>query len=83
MDRELQNYYERAFSLFLQPGWNDLLEDLKTLRDPVSNLTTVADAQSLHNRQGQLQIIDWLLNRKEMFDAAWKQLTDAEEADSA
>lgn len=82
MNPELQKYYQDSFDVFMHEGWKHLIEDLKSLREPVADLSTVPDAQSLHNRQGQLQIIDWLLNRKTMFDAAWEQL-QREEAEDA
>lgn len=83
MNQELQKYYADSFDLFIHPGWTALIEDAQKLREPVADISTVPDAQTLHNRQGQLQIIDWLLNRKVMFDHAWEQLQRDEETEVA
>ena len=77
MTPELQNYYEDQFDLFTHPGWTDLLEDLLKLRDSISDITKVADAQSLHFRQGQIDILDLLLNRKAMCVKTYEELQDA------
>lgn len=74
MNKELEQYYEAQFDLFLTKGWTDLLEDLQKLRDSVSDITKVEDAQSLHFRQGQIDILDLLLSRKAMCEKAWEEL---------
>ena len=58
MDKELERYYEGQFDLFITQGWKDILEDLQKLRDSVSDITKVEDAQSLHFRQGQIDMSD-------------------------
>jgi hypothetical protein len=83
MDRNLIEYYENAFSLFTQPGWKDFMEDVKRFLEPREDIMTVADAQQLNIRQGQIDALRWVLNRKEMMEAGYKQLMDSEEADSA
>jgi hypothetical protein len=74
MEQSLEKYYEEQFSLFLTQGWKDILEDLKLLRDSISDITKVTDAQSLHYRQGQIDIIDLLLNRKAACEEAYEGL---------
>ena len=48
MTPELQKYYDEQFNLMASVGWNDLMEDLKKLRDEVDNIKTAKDAQQLH-----------------------------------
>lgn len=74
MTPELQKYYEGQFDLFSSMGWKDILEDLQGLRDSVSDITKVEDARSLHYRQGQIDILDLILNRKEMCEKAYQEL---------
>jgi hypothetical protein len=81
MDRQLQEHYENQFSMFIQPAWLEFIEQCKELRTQYGDLLTVPDAPTLHKRQGQLDILDWVINRKGMYETAYKQLTD--EADSA
>jgi hypothetical protein len=74
MDKELQQYYEETFSTMSTQGWAFLMEDLTKLKDELDNIRTVKDAQSLSYRQGQLDILDLLLNRKKTCEEVYEQL---------
>jgi len=74
MNPELQQYYEETFSTMSTKGWAFLMEDLTKLRDELDNIRTVKDAQSLSYRQGQLDILDLLLNRKKTCEEIYEQL---------
>lgn len=74
MDKELQTYYEETFSMMSTQGWGLLMEDLEKLKQQVENIRTVEDAQQLHFRQGQLDILDLMLNRKRTCEEVYEQL---------
>jgi hypothetical protein len=74
MDKELQVYYEETFSTMSTQGWTFLMEDLTKLNQELENIRTVKDAQSLSYRQGQLDILDLLLNRKKTCEEIYEQL---------
>jgi hypothetical protein len=74
MNPELQQYYEETFSTMSTQGWAFLMEDLTKLKDELDNIRTVKDAQSLSYRQGQLDILDLLLNRKKTCEEVYEQL---------
>jgi hypothetical protein len=74
MDKELQVYYEETFSTMSTKGWTFLMEDLTKLNQELENIRTVKDAQSLSYRQGQLDILDLLLNRKKTCEEIYEQL---------
>lgn len=74
MDKELQKYYEETFSMMSTQGWAFLLEDLEKLKQELENIRTVKDAQSLSYRQGQLDILDLILNRKKTCEEVYEQL---------
>lgn len=74
MDKELQTYYEETFSMMATQGWVLLMEDLEKLKQQVENIRTVEDAQTLHYRQGQLDILDLMLNRKRTCEEVYEQL---------
>lgn len=74
MDKELQTYYEETFSMMATQGWGLLMEDLEKLKQQVENIRTVEDAQTLHYRQGQLDILDLMLNRKKTCEEVYEQL---------
>ena len=74
MDKELQTYYENTFSMMATEGWKALMEDLEKLKKELENIRTVKDAQTLSYRQGQLDILDLILNRKKTCEDVYDQL---------
>jgi hypothetical protein len=73
----LQKYYDEQFSMMASLGWTMLMEDLQQIKNTVNELSTVLDAQSLFNRQGQLDILNILLNRKEACETAYESLQES------
>ena len=76
MDKALQTYYEETFSMMATQGWKLLMEDLTKIKNTVNELSTVQDAQSLFHRQGQIDILNLLLTRKEACERAYEELTE-------
>jgi len=76
MDKELQVYYEETFSMLSTKGWVMLVEDFQKLKSNLNDLSTVADAQQLFYRQGQLDILNLVLQRKEMCEKVYEELED-------
>jgi hypothetical protein len=76
MAPNLQHYYEETFSMMATQGWSLLLEDLQQIKNTVGELSTVLDAQSLFHRQGQLDILNLLLTRKEACEQAYASLEE-------
>jgi len=76
MAPELQKYYEETFSMMATQGWKLLMEDLTKIKNTVNELSTVQDAQSLFHRQGQIDILNLLLTRKEACERAYEELTE-------
>ena len=74
MNRELQEYYESSFEMFASKGWAFLMEDLKKVEESLNNIRTVEDAHSLSHRQGQLAILDLLLQRKATCEKVYEEL---------
>lgn len=74
MEQSLQKYYESSFEMFSSDGWGFLMEDLEKLKQQVENIRTVEDAHKLYYRQGQLDILDLMLNRKKTCEEVFEQL---------
>ena len=55
-------------------GWKQLIEDMKSLEANLVNVRTVADAQTLNYRLGQLDILDLILKRKETCEQVYEEL---------
>jgi hypothetical protein len=78
MEQSLQTYYEESFSTMATQGWLFLMEDLEKLKQELENIRTVKDAQTLSYRQGQLDILDLILNRKKTCEEIYEQLLQEE-----
>jgi hypothetical protein len=78
MDKELQVYYEEMFSMMATPGWALLMEDFQALKASLNDLSTVADTQDLYFRKGQLDILNLVLQRKEICEKAFEELQHEE-----
>lgn len=74
MEQSLQTYYEESFSTMATQGWAFLMEDFTKLKQELENIRTVKDAQTLSYRQGQLDILDLILNRKKTCEDVYDQL---------
>lgn len=74
MDKELQRYYESSFNTFSTQGWQDLMEDFKTLKSSINDISATTDSNNLFFRKGQLDILDLVLNRKAMCEQSYEDL---------
>jgi hypothetical protein len=79
VDKELEKYYEGQFDLFTQPAWKDFLDDVGKLKDSLPTIKNVSGVEQLKFVQGQLDILDWILDRKNLFETAFKSLTENSE----
>lgn len=74
MTPELQKYYEERFSMFSQQGWIDLMEDVDKMLDSLNNISTIEDGNALQFRKGELSILLWLRNLKQISERAYEDL---------
>ena len=76
MNQELQKYYEERFSMMSTQGWTDLMEDVDKMIEPLNNISTIADEKSLQFRKGELSILIWLKNLKQVSERAFEDLNE-------
>lgn len=74
MDKQLQDYYEARLSMFSERGWKDLIEDVVKIQQTVDTISGIPDAKTLHFKQGELSILNWLLNLEEVSNEAYNEL---------
>lgn len=74
MNPELQKYYEERFSMFSQQGWIDLMEDVDKMLDSLNNISTIEDGNALQFRKGELSILLWVRNLKQISERAYEDL---------
>jgi len=75
MTPELQKYYEERFSMFSQQGWLDLMEDVDKMLESLNNISTIEDGNALQFRKGELSILLWLRNLKQISERAYEDLS--------
>ena len=76
MDKALQEYYEARFDMMSSKGWNDLIEDIQIIIKSYNNVMAINDEKDLYTKQGQLDILNWIVALKETSDKAWEELND-------
>ena len=74
MNPDLQKYYEERFSMMATPGWGDLMEDVDGMIDALNNLSAVEDEKSLQFKKGELSILLWLKNLRQVSSDAYEEL---------
>jgi hypothetical protein len=76
MSPELQKYYEERFTMMSTQGWVDLMEDIDKMIEPLNNISTIADEKTLQFRKGELSILIWLKNLKQVSERAFEDLNE-------
>jgi hypothetical protein len=76
MNPELERYYSERFSMMSTQGWVDLMEDVDKMIEPLNNISTIADEKSLQFRKGELSILIWLKNLKQVSERAFEDLNE-------
>jgi hypothetical protein len=76
MNPELEKYYFERFSTMSTVGWRDLMEDVEKMIEPLNNISTIADEKTLQYRKGELSILTWLKNLKQVSERAFEDLNE-------
>ena len=76
LEPSLEKYYEERFSMMSTQGWRELMEDVDKMIEPLNNISTIADEKSLQFRKGELSILIWLKNLKQVSERAFEDLNE-------
>ena len=76
MDSQLEKYYSERFSMMSTQGWADLMEDVDKMIEPINNISTIVDEKGLQFRKGELSILIWLKNLKQVSEQAFEDLNE-------
>ena len=74
MTPELQKYYESRFEMMSQEGWKDLMEDIDKVIESINNISTIDTEKDLQFKKGELSILTWLKNLKEISERAYEEI---------
>lgn len=61
IDQDLEKYYNNYLELFMTDGWKQFKEDTENVIKSI-NLLALEDAKQLHLAQGQMEILNWILD---------------------
>ena len=76
MDKELERFYEDAFSMMSTQGWKDLMEDILRVKNSYDKLSSVTETHPLDFRRGQIDILEWLYGLKGLYEKAYEGLQE-------
>lgn len=57
-------------------GWSDLIEDIDNMVNALNNISVVQDEKDLQFKKGELSILTWLKNLKEVSERAYEELNE-------
>lgn len=81
-DKDLDRYYQERFITTGTPGWDEWMKEVKTLRDSYADITNVRTAEELYFRKGQVDILDWILNVRELATSTYDDILAGEQDES-
>jgi hypothetical protein len=74
MTPELQKYYEARFEMMSTEGWKDLIEDVDKIIATLNNISVIDSEKDLQFKKGELSILSWLKNLKEISERAYEEI---------
>jgi hypothetical protein len=74
MDNALRRYYEDRFTMCSTDGWRDLMDDVEAMVQSTDTTSGITDLRQLGIKQGEINIMKWLLSLQEISEQAYKEL---------
>jgi hypothetical protein len=81
MDTDLKKFYDDARDMFQTPGWRNFIEDLANAYLGLNDIASVRNAEDLFYRQGQGNIINYVLGYEESLAAAEEEAEAEQKAE--
>tara|TARA_R110002124_G_scaffold181052_1_gene348499 strand:+ start:934 stop:1200 length:267 start_codon:yes stop_codon:yes gene_type:complete len=75
LDPELEKYYNNYLDLFMTEGWKQFEEDTNNVIKSI-NLLSLENAKALHLAQGQMEILNWVLDWKNSVKNSYESLQE-------
>jgi hypothetical protein len=75
IDQETEQYYNKYFDLFNNPGWKQLIEELKQNALVINSVEATKDENDLYVRKGQLNVLAYLINFESATNNNYEELT--------
>ena len=78
MEPQLQRYYENRLEMTSTEAWKDLMEDVEGML-AVSNTLDGVTEENLQFRKGEISLMRWLINLRDISEVAYNQLKQENE----
>ena len=75
MAPEIEKYYETYFDLFSTDGWKQFIQDVSDNLNQY-DVRTVENADDLRFKQGQLKVIDHVMNWETLIRNAYEEIAN-------
>jgi hypothetical protein len=75
IDQETEQYYNKYFDLFNNPGWKQLIEELKQNALVINSVEATKDQNDLYVRKGQINVLAYILNFETTTNNNYEELT--------
>jgi hypothetical protein len=71
----LEKYYNDRFAMMTTQGWSDFVEDTQNMFNSYNKVVNVTNERDLYIKQGQLDILNWILTLKQTSQQAFEELS--------
>jgi len=75
MTPEVEKYYEIYFDLFTTDGWKQFIKDVSNNLEQY-DVRTIEDVDDLRFKQGQLKVIDHVMNWETLIRNAYEEIAN-------
>jgi len=79
MDQETQQYYDNYFSLFINDGWKQLVQEFNNNALQINSVEATKDVNDMFFRKGQLNILANLLNMETIVNTNYEEANKTSE----
>ena len=82
MTPETQTHYDTYFTLFATEGWKQFVTFAEESKERINKNEEIRDEKHLYRTQGQLIVLDHVINFQTMNENAYQAILDDEKDDS-
>lgn len=74
MSPELKKYYEDRLEMMSSRAWREFVEDVQNMKVSTNTINGIDDMRKLGIRQGEISIMDWIINLKSVSEETFEEL---------
>ena len=82
MTPETQTHYDTYFNLFATEGWKQFVAFAEESKERINKIEELRDEKHLYGVQGQLLVLDHVINFQTMNENAYQSVLDDEKLES-